>query len=198
MKLARNHKGFTFVELLIASAIFSLVLILITTGVIRIGNQYYKVVLQARTQSVARSIVDELTRGVQMSGVEPTLPVLGDNGFCINDVQYRYVLLTTKTSSNRVFEASDQGGATCVTSGGFPVGTGRDLLPAGMRLQKLEMIYEASTKRFTVTVRVIATPETNGDDFLNSPSDPGASCKLETGSHFCAVSEISATVQKRI
>src|SRR4051812_3835737 len=63
-----NRHGFTMVELMIAISVFSLVLVLITTGILRFTRQYYKGVISSKTQDAARAVVDDVTRAIQFNG----------------------------------------------------------------------------------------------------------------------------------
>src|SRR6185437_9676288 len=79
--------GFTIVELMIAAAIFSLVLILLSYGVIRFNQAYYGGLVQSSTQNAARSIIDNISQAIQLDGgtispdlTKPGLP--GWTGLC--------------------------------------------------------------------------------------------------------------------
>ena len=62
-----RNKGFTIVELLIATAVFSFILLVVTTGIIRLGNMYYKGVISSRTQESIRNIVSETSSAIQFA-----------------------------------------------------------------------------------------------------------------------------------
>lgn len=107
-----NHKhiqsGFTIVELMIATVIFSLTLLLITLGLLRVTRTYYKGVTSDRTQQTTRAIMDEISQAIQFSGGtivatpgpdnnpdnDPDAPLQNDTpyNFCINGVRYSFVL----------------------------------------------------------------------------------------------------------
>jgi prepilin-type N-terminal cleavage/methylation domain-containing protein len=91
--------GFTIVELMIATVIFSLTLLLITVGLLRVTRSYYKGVTSDRTQQTARAIMDEITQAIQFSGgtvvATPVSPDPNGNSaanFCINGVRYSFLL----------------------------------------------------------------------------------------------------------
>ncbi len=103
MKLKSNQQAFTIIELMIATMVFSVILVLVTTGILQITNAYYKGALQSRTQETARSIIDEISRGIQFSGEEvvTTRPYTGDPayptakkryGICVGGVAYSYII----------------------------------------------------------------------------------------------------------
>ena len=64
----RRQRGFTVVELMIATGVFSMLLVVILTAVTRIGRMYYKGLTTARTQEVARIVLDDIAQQIQYSG----------------------------------------------------------------------------------------------------------------------------------
>lgn len=159
-----NQQAFTILELMIATVVFSVILLLVTSGIIKIGNAYYKSVLQSRTQETARNIIDEISRGIQFSGVavvttrsynvDPPYAsaVAGSRyGFCVNDVGYAYIM--DKQLANPVTIPGEQRARTlmsyntsCATFGTVanPVPApgaviGKELLGVGMRLTDLSV-----------------------------------------------------------
>ena len=89
--------GFTIIELLIATAVFSVVLLVITSGVILFTDNYYKGVTQANTQAVARNVSSTIGQALQFSGAaypyQPlSSPYPAVKAFCVSGVRYTYVL----------------------------------------------------------------------------------------------------------
>lgn len=82
----RNSEGFTLVELMIATSIFSVILLLLTFGLLGIGQNYYKGRNSVRTQDTARRIMDEISQAIQFSA-EPPSPII-TVGTPPNEVQY--------------------------------------------------------------------------------------------------------------
>lgn len=69
MPIARKQSGFTFVELAIAMAIISFLLLIITTAIVRLFNIYEAGIGIRATQQNARSIAEELSsRGRNSQG----------------------------------------------------------------------------------------------------------------------------------
>ena len=64
-KSTLDQSGFTLLELMIATTIFSVILLLCTVGLIQIGKTYYKGSAIVRTQNVARDITDNITQAIQ-------------------------------------------------------------------------------------------------------------------------------------
>lgn len=94
-----NQKGFTLAELMIATGIFSLILLLCSTSVIVIGRQFHKTSVSITTQEASRNIMEEISRQVQLGGAPPSSTIAShDYGgvtvkvFCIGAVRFSYVV----------------------------------------------------------------------------------------------------------
>ncbi len=96
-----SQRGFTLVELLIASSVFSFILLGASAALVQIGRMYYKGVISSQTQGTARTVIDDISRTIQFSGkdlnivaIEPTQtddsPRIGV--FCIGNDRYTYAL----------------------------------------------------------------------------------------------------------
>jgi prepilin-type N-terminal cleavage/methylation domain-containing protein len=94
----RNQTGFTIVELLIATTVFTIILIAASASLIQIGRMYNKGVISSRTQQAARTITDALTQSIQFSNGEVTTfgPVINKpvptQVLCVGTVRYTFVL----------------------------------------------------------------------------------------------------------
>lgn len=205
--------GFTIIELMIATLVFSLVMILITVGVLSFTRSYYKGVNQSATQNTARSVLEGITQAIQFSGDAVTSPIgtTGSNGslgFCIGDQRYSYVLGKqlwdegapdpALNQSRRVLlldrsNACAGASAQDVQAASGTLGT--ELLQPRMRLSKLSVVPIAGTETYQVTIRVLY----GDDDLINNPTAANASCKVSvSGSQYCAQAELTTIVKKRI
>lgn len=102
MKLRNIQHGFTIVELMIAITVLSTVLLIVTIGITRIGQTYYRGIAQTNTQQAARSILDDVSQSIQFSGftsVNVDSSSVGVSGqpfpvkaLCIGKQRYSYVL----------------------------------------------------------------------------------------------------------
>src|SRR5215813_11934354 len=57
--------GFTILELLIASGVFAVILLVVAVGVIRFSNDYYRGVTASKTQSAARAIMLRVSQSIE-------------------------------------------------------------------------------------------------------------------------------------
>ncbi len=103
-----NQKGFTLVELMIATTVFSVILLGATTAVIQIGRMYYKGVIASRSQETARRVIDEISRAIQFNSGEITNPLdgtgqtlvvqqgagtkIGVSSVCVGTTRFTYAL----------------------------------------------------------------------------------------------------------
>lgn len=97
-RITLNKRGFTLVELMIATVIFSTILLATMTILIQLGRMYYKGVIVNRTQETTRSITDEISQQLQFGADRITTDVSETfNGtnvktFCIGTQRYNYVI----------------------------------------------------------------------------------------------------------
>lgn len=76
MKLSKsNQKGFTIIELIIASAVFSLMLLTASALIIQISRLYYKGTIISNTQTAARQLVDSISRPIQLENATVVGPI---------------------------------------------------------------------------------------------------------------------------
>ena len=204
----RRTEGFTIIELLVATAVFATVLIVVTTGILQFSRVYYRGVTEANTQTAARTVVDLISQSIQFNGGAvsntPGAVVAGNSyDFCVGSSEYSYrpgYKLVDKTpgtnETNHSLVVRQVSGCTGPTGGqdlSSASVTGRELLSPNMRLANVT-VTNVSGDLYKVQVRVVF----GDDDLLNNPTTATASCKGNAGSQFCAVSELSTMVVKRV
>lgn len=218
IKMNHNHQqGFTIVELMIATAVLSVVLLLATVMITSIGTLYYKGVNQARIQNDARSITDEISQNLKLSkGIIEFSPPSGPRSYCINSVRYTYIVGTqigNGAGQSPHVLWRDQADAACtpvnlnVTP---PSANGTELISPRSRLVKLSISGTPNTP-YKIDIGIAY-----GDsDLLCSPSAPGTCnggaampaaayqngdliCKGGAGRQFCATTTLTTTVLQRI
>lgn len=215
----RPASGFTILELMIATMVFAVVLLLVTVGILQVTRVYYKGVTEANTQNTARTIMDEIAQAIQFSGgsvgTTVTSPVAGtDYAFCINNTQISFKLGSQVRNNPSASDQSWHAIVSRVVSGCSGLGAqtlgnqtllsgSRELMGQNMRLANLD-VDSLGDNRYRIVVRVVY-----GDsDVLFSPSAPSdtagatrpdAACRpVKAGTQFCAASELSTIVVKRV
>jgi prepilin-type N-terminal cleavage/methylation domain-containing protein len=207
-KIAYKSEGFTIIELLVSTLVFGVVLLIITTAILQISRVYYRGITEAKAQNATRNIVDTLAQNIQFNGgnVTPTPPnptAGASYAFCIGNQQYSYTLgyqLADNPTSAQTYHALvNQNLPGCVSSSPAQnvrnqTVTGRELLGPSMRLAKLEVTSLTDTL-YKISVRVVY----GDDDLLTNPNAADANCIAQrAGTQFCASSELTTIVAKRV
>lgn len=204
-----REDGFTILELMVASAVFTVILIVIAVGVLSYTNSYYKGINSSKTQEATRAIMDTLVQSIQFGKiVKPLSGTGGVLGLCIDNTLYSYMIGQEVVDS---VPGTDQGYHGLVsTTGGDCTGAtpavpatqtllngSRELLGQRMRLGDLEVTPGGNL--YTIRVRVLY-----GDDDVFTPTVSGSTnwanekCQGGPGSQFCAVSDLTTTVERRL
>lgn len=153
-KLTRHQRqdGFTIVEMMVATLVFSVVLLIITTGVIRATQLYYKGITLVKTQNAARSVMDSVSQAIQFSGGVISWPDPGSTmqgAGCIGNQKFDFHLgskLETDGHSDGTQDLQDNYAlavnpsvASCAssTAATLPDSTFTELLSPHMRLTRL-------------------------------------------------------------
>lgn len=211
-----NFAAFTLIELMIATAVFSVILLIASIGLIQVGKTYTKGITENQTQDVTRAIIDDISQAVQFGGSSPTSPtgssIAGSNDmyFCVGDKRYIYATSTEffdNIATSHGF-VRDNLGSGCPNPGSWPAGA-TDLLGQRMRVANFTLNKLGPTNLYEIKIRVVygdddllCSPSFAGDCSLNSTSThltaTDLTCKGKAGSQFCAVSELSTVVQKRL
>jgi len=222
-----SQRGFTIVELMMATLVFSVIMLVAAGAVVRFTSNFQRAVAATNTQNAARSVIDSISQTIQFNGGDkPTkLTAGGKTGWCVGYTRYSYVKGKQLTdvdnaTSTRYALMQDSTGTGCygeaqTLSGGTPAG--QELLGEHMRVIKFDINEnDAATGVWDVTIKVVY----GEDEVLCSPSVPNScdtsmpseiflkdyqitslddlQCKGGKGTQFCAVSEIKTTIQRRV
>lgn len=201
-----KQKGFTIIELMVATAVFSSVLLLCTTGLIQIGRTYYKGLISSQTQNTSRSIIDFLTQAIQTSTTAAATytPGTGYPYVCIGDTRITYSLDkklvdsspgSSETLHAMVADIAPSCGA--LTAGqdlsAASVSAGSiELLNANTRITEFKIEPLAGTSLSQVTVRIVY------GDIEAYDSGTNQCFSNKQGGQFCATSRLVTTVQRRL
>lgn len=195
-----NNKGFTIIEMLIATIVFSVTLLIMTAAIMQFGKIYFKGTVQARTQQTVRTALQDISQSIQFGPVDPTGPFSDPSGvqyFCVGNRRYSFVkdiqLGTATGQSAHVLVVDDPAGCGApfptMTTPALPDGA-KELIGEKMQLTELE-ISKVGDDLFAVTIAVAYGQ--NGD----LEADKKACKALNLGGQFCAVSRLTTTVQQR-
>lgn len=203
----RRDRGFTIIELLVATMVFAVVLLVVSSGILQITRVYYKGVTESNTQNTARSIMDVISQSIQFGGGD----VIGtasapapstDYAFCVGNQQFSYRLgwqsedKAEDIPNNQLRHVLVQRSASDCNPQDLSSQSivGRDLVGTHMRLANL-VVQNVGPNLYRVQVRVVY----GDNDLLFNPTATNASCKgQQAGTQFCATAELSTIVVKRV
>lgn len=206
--MMQKQHGFTIIELMIATTVFSVIMLIAAVGVLEFTRAYFKGVTASDTQTVARTIMADIVQNIQFGqNIKTDNDPTGDSrAFCIDNTLYSYlpdaeVTSGTPDSTRHLYSHGliKQINTACSGSAALDIptitnlssipGEAREMLSEHMRIAELT-VTSSSDQLYTVNLKVVY-----GDDDLLTPDHAG--CKSQAGSQYCAVSELATTVQKR-
>lgn len=211
-----DTKGFTILELLIATAISSGAILMLMFGFISMSQSYTKGLTITETQNTARGILNTLSQSIQFGDPSTiynhtTTPstTVSTGWFCADGDIFSYTLgqLVTTSSDGLV----EQAGA-CITSGSFsasvlpyPTQPSKELLNPNMRLTTFS-VSSGPSSTYQINVKIVYggdsflqgyTPYNGGDLYYDIGSNQ-IFCSGQSGQDFCAVSDLQTVVESRI
>ncbi len=194
MKRKSLQHGFTIVELMIATAVFSVILLAVTGAITTIGREYQRSIYASNTQAAASALVDTLSQSIRFSSgnvqnngnpaeSNVTTPNRGTATYCIGNRQILYTYgrrvsdTVSETSSKYAVVSRPNVGCsiTPITTNSPALTNPKELLGRGMRLSKLTITQPNSTY-YQVDIRVVY----GEDDLLCRDTVPN-SCNAGSG-----------------
>jgi prepilin-type N-terminal cleavage/methylation domain-containing protein len=203
-----EQQGFTIIELLIATAVFSTILVLASGMMINIGRLYYKGINQSRIQYTVRTITDELAAQLQLAdNVTPAVPLPGGvEAICIATTRYTYIEnhqlrngpLDADHSPHVLWRDNNPTPNSCVPVTGFPTSptaglNGVELMAPNSTLTEFMV---AGTSPYTVTIAA-AYGDTGPTGVINL-AGVNSRCRPGAGSQFCSTAHLTTAVARRI
>lgn len=219
-RLKSEQRGFTIIELLIATSVLSVILLLVTVMITNIGNLYYKGTTQAQVQDTTRSIVDQLVQDLQFSDGTPSIPdsslpsssnidtstVPGKTlyALCVGTTRYSYVLdQQIETDMLHVLwrDAIGSGSACSPVNLSTTPPSGYELMGPRSRLTSFR-IKSTSPALYSVMVSVAYGENdlfkgADTSDLLGG-SDANVTCASGTGNQFCATDRLATSAVRRV
>ena len=211
-----EQQGVTIVELMIATAVFSVVLLIIIYAFMFVTDDYVKGYIQSFTQATARSIEQQVATDIELSNgyIGPTQSTRRAQGYCIADHRYSFALNKEYTGSpshrNGLLVDTPNGGCTSST---FPLPVltssvsqnSQELLDKNMALTCFCISpLNMSNRLYKIEIEVAyGSPPYNGNCSSGSSCSTsvlttGSCPPLSLGGNFCAYSTLQADVQQRI
>lgn len=210
-----SQKGFTIVEFMVATTVFSVVLIATTFAITAISRAYQRSINDSRTQAAARNVVDTVAQAVQYSGSDPAMPgstPANVSSYCFGNRQFIYTLGRQMgsdagdTKSAFLTRVSSCATPPDIISAAAP-SDATELLSNNMRLSNFSVsevgggLYKVSAKVVYGDNDVLCSPAVSNCATPLTPLQaqaPDVLCLAGVSSRFCSVSDLTVTVQKRI
>jgi prepilin-type N-terminal cleavage/methylation domain-containing protein len=181
--MKRRQEGFTLIELLLATALFSFILLFVTTGFIQVNRAYNKGLTVKRIHQSAREIIDELSRAMLESTSEfPLQKGTADYGsypsewICIDGgkVSYEWVKRYVEPQ-NQYFNFGrrlNHCGSIGI-AGSYPRGGGEveNMLDELVAVQDIIIEPFGPANTYRIVVKLASNSE-NTDFDQNQPCDP--------------------------
>jgi prepilin-type N-terminal cleavage/methylation domain-containing protein len=210
MQLKNNKQlGFTIVELMIATLVFSVIMLISLAAFIQINRLYTKGLSIAKTQEAVRNVISELSNRMQYSADDP---YSNGNYVCIGTKKYSFSLNTPEDSSGSALKSedvTDSGSCNILAS----PSNKKVLLPKNTRVLSFIVTNTAGSPIHDITVSLLFAPNDGScsinsacTDLVDTKGDVGGSitnidnwrCKGGiSGSEYCSLSKITTTVFKR-
>lgn len=203
--------GFTILELMVATMVFSIILLVVAAGILSFTNQYIKGITSSNTQAVARAVMSDVVQTVQFSSgqLSPANVTLTPTQTCVGSVAYYYTKGQKVTNGQHGLVKDvgfcDPAGANFSSL----TATQHEMLNQNMRVAEFS-IDQLSSNTVKVTVSVVSgdydmLTDKNGALLTSEVMPPSAPfdwttvhCKPGAGSQFCGVSRLTTFVQGRI
>ncbi|HVV66696.1 MAG TPA: prepilin-type N-terminal cleavage/methylation domain-containing protein [Candidatus Saccharimonadales bacterium] len=199
-----GQDGFTIIELMIATSVLSLMLVMVTVMMINIGNLYYKGISQARIQDNVRSLTDEIASHLELGDNFFHVTSGSEQAYCIGSVRYTYILgaqIGTQAgqSPHVLWRDANPTPGSCPSAGlpnlgaATPSANGTELIAPHSRLTNFSITDTAGSSPYT-----IAVGEAYGDTDLLTGTTGSPHCKGSEGDQFCATANLTTTVVRRL
>lgn len=208
MMYTRNKQaGFTIVELMIATLVFSVVLLLCAAGLVAIGRMYQKGNNSRAVQEVSRSIIDTIKNDFELSG--GNYKALTDDGntygFCIGSILYIYRVnipvapdgsqpgLIRNDAVYGVLACAGASSTTGLSIDQASTDGGRELLGASMRIIQPPIVRAYPSDANAQSLKIRANVIYGADDLIFADR-----CRGGAGQEYCASSILETYATRRL
>jgi prepilin-type N-terminal cleavage/methylation domain-containing protein len=208
MKKLNSQSGFTVIELMISTAIFSIVLLICAFAIIHVGKMYYKGVITNRTQDTSRRLIDDIASAIQFGAATDNPNLFYRTGaatyggvnvesICLGNIRYSYSRNHYLGEINHIVWRDQVSASGCVPRNvtlATPSADGQEMLGENMRLPS------GITIAVTGQLWSVSSLVSYGNDAaLFQPTSGYTICRgVNAGGQFCAVSSLSTYVTKRL
>ena len=206
-----KSKGFTIIELLIATTVFSIILVGLLSVFVQISRMYYKGINMSNTQNATRTITQDLVDDIRFGSSAPN--AAGASGgtasgyFCVGTHRYTYYLGQQVGAVQLAGMFRETVANTCPSLVAQPVDTSTadQLLDAGQQLNRFNL--SCSLGRCLISVHVIFFGGDHSGLFASASNPTSLTPWLEkdaectgglTSSQFCATADYNRTLLQKV
>ncbi len=216
-----NSAGFTIIELMIATSVLAMLLLLIATVSLQIGKLFYKGVSSSRTQETVRDITTGISRNIQYTSgtiqvlktptalstsADPAGTLYERGAVCVGQTRYWYAKNKKVSGNQHALWVDNKGSSSCVIptalemnpASGPPSSGGRELVASGMQLSKFNVENLGTNPFFWSVDAGVALGDAGGDDIFTHDSDKYITGCVSSnqGGQFCDVAELKLGVNQ--
>lgn len=199
----KQDTGFTVAELMIATTVFAVILLVGAAAFLQLGRSYYKGVTVTQTQQVAKQIMSNVTSNIRLSSNVSGLNTAtsGRYYYCVGGHRYSFKLFGLVDTSNHdnstkfgliADEPNGNGCGNPFDSPTTPLVSPTELLANNMRLLAFSITpVGASGTAFSVSVTVAF----GQDSVFDNPNSASAVCQGKANeTQFCAITHLNTVV----
>lgn len=195
-----KQKGFTIVELMIAIAVFSVIMLLVTIGIIQIARNYQQAATRVKLEDASREIHYQIGQSIQFAGADVQSYAPGQltgvasayTIVCVGTQRYLWKDANTTTAGQVGLYIDTIAGPNACGTAAFNAASAQVPLPNNSRVVTFSVessnAISAISTRFVVGDRDMFV----GDDFAN------ACVSAVSGSGFCAVVELNSAAARKV
>jgi prepilin-type N-terminal cleavage/methylation domain-containing protein len=193
----KKQTGFTIIELLVATTIFSIILVIIVSSFLQVGRMFYKGVSISNTNEAARNLVDTITNDARLANFQSGNTLNPDGSlntdpsfkkyFCVGPHRYTYWLAQQVKDSNIHTDANlmtagvvqDETGGSCRSPADLGGTRNNQVLGPDMQINKLSVVENSTNTALTVSVHIVFYGADNtvfnssDSTMVNTTADPG-------------------------
>ncbi|MDO8591961.1 MAG: type II secretion system protein [bacterium] len=210
-KLPKKATGFTIIELTIATAVFSTVLLVGLASFLGIGKIFYKGVTLTQTQDAGQAVLDQLSSDLQFAPTVGSSPpaATGPQFFCIGNVRYTYNLYQivnsddhdnqTKFGLLRDVLPGSSGCANPFGANAVALASPTELLGNKLRLSKLDVAPAKNSAGSDIKDlwNINLTLAYGDDNSLKNGGTANPVCDANlTSTQFCSVVNLSTSLNR--
>ncbi len=211
-KQIKSSEGFTIIELMIATTIFAVIMIITTTAILGISKTYIQGLVESQNQNTTRRIISEISQDIQynnqatinIGGIQHLNSTSPRGWFCIGQDVY-VVNLDHEIQNSSDFALIRYSSSSCPSSqpaiisglppnGSYNKGSVEELLTSNQQLSRFSILY--STNGYYS----VSTTVAYGNDFMPGPAvaKNGLIYECNTSSYglnFCSISSLTNSVE---